>query len=278
MEQRTVDDPSSSPVYSDDVLREANNPRLDAWLARTSTPLDLLALFTIWLTVVPIGDFHRIGESPNWWFAARIGLSFVYFVDITVRTSLAHRKLRYLARHPLSIVAVIIPLVRLLFSLRLLTAMFRKGNLIHFLFVSLILLLNFTLIVYGFEHRVSDANITTIGDAIWWSCVTVFTVGYGDFYPVTTGGRIFAVAIMGLGLLTAAVITAQIASSFMDQASARRDAAAAGSNGDPATESDAAMASVLREMQRSIGDRLDAIDARIHHVTGGSTAVEGDHT
>ena len=50
-----------------------------------------------------------------------------------------------------------------------------------------------------------------------WSLVTVTTVGYGDFFPVTTYGRITAGFIMGTGLLTLAVGTAQVASSFVAQ-------------------------------------------------------------
>jgi len=102
--------------------------------------------------------------------------------------------------------------------------MFKKGNTVHFLFVSVVLLINLMVIVWGFERAAPGANITSIGIAIWWGCVTVFTVGYGDYYPITTAGRTAAVAIMILGLTTAAVITAQIASSFMDQAQTRRNA------------------------------------------------------
>jgi voltage-gated potassium channel len=51
--------------------------------------------------------------------------------------------------------------------------------------------------------------------------VTVTTVGYGDFFPVTTAGRITACFIMGIGLLTLAVVTAQVASSFVAQAPSR---------------------------------------------------------
>ena len=98
-------------------------------------------------------------------------------------------------------------------------------------------------IVWGFERHSSQANITSIGIAVWWGCVTVFTVGYGDYYPVTNAGRIAAVAIMVVGLTTAAVITAQIASSFMDQAQARRISAAelgapsvTAVDGDPSTD------------------------------------------
>src|SRR5215831_3138415 len=47
--------------------------------------------------------------------------------------------------------------------------------------------------VYLAEHEHPGANITTIGDALWWGIVTIATVGYGDYYPVTAIGRIIAV-------------------------------------------------------------------------------------
>jgi len=51
--------------------------------------------------------------------------------------------------------------------------------------------------------------------------VTVTTVGYGDYTPVTVFGRITAVLIMLIGLLTLAVVTAQVASSFVAQGPSR---------------------------------------------------------
>src|SRR5262249_13510323 len=72
-----------------------------------------------------------------------------------------------------------------------------------------------------FERHALGSNIHTLGDAVWWSFVTVTTVGYGDFYPVTAGGRVTACCIMGTGLLTLAVVTAQGASSFVSPAPTR---------------------------------------------------------
>jgi voltage-gated potassium channel len=200
-------------------------PRLDDWLARTTTPLDLLALCTIWLTVVPLANLDDLAGKPLYWWAGRIALSFIYFVDMAIRVRLSGQGIRYAFRHPVGVLAVVIPAVRILFSLRLLGAMFRKGN-----FVAGILLLNIAVIVYAFETRASGANITSIGIALWWACVTVATVGYGDYYPVTVGGRITSVALMVIGLTTIGVVTAQISSTFMDQAAARR---AASSPSDP---------------------------------------------
>jgi voltage-gated potassium channel len=59
------------------------------------------------------------------------------------------------------------------------------------------------------------SNIKTAGDAIWWSMTTVTTVGYGDRYPVTTGGRVVAMVLMlgGVGLFGA--LSGIIASTFL---------------------------------------------------------------
>jgi len=231
---------------------EENNPRLDRWINRTTVPLDLLALFTIWLTVVPLGGIHD-EQHPFFWYAGRILVSVIYAIDMTLRTVLARRKLHYFFHHPVGVLAVLLPVIRLIFSIRLLKAMFKKGNIAHFLFVSVVLLLNLMVIVWGFERHNSQANITSIGIAVWWGCVTVFTVGYGDYYPVTNAGRVAAVAIMVVGLTTAAVITAQIASSFMDQAQARRNSAA--ELGAPS------LAAV--DGERSTDDRLDRIEGML---------------
>src|SRR5262245_24183989 len=60
-------------------------------------------------------------------------------------------------------------------------------------------------LVLQFESRSANANIKTGGDAIWWGFVTITTVGYGDFYPVTTLGRMTGVFVMfaGVGIIGA---------------------------------------------------------------------------
>lgn len=75
--------------------------------------------------------------------------------------------------------------------------------------------------MWGFESTAPGANITTIGEALWW-VVTVTTVGYGDYVPITVGGRLTAVALLALGVITLATITAHIVSSFQEQAARAR--------------------------------------------------------
>jgi voltage-gated potassium channel len=62
-----------------------------------------------------------------------------------------------------------------------------------------------SVLILQFESGSPDANIVTGGDALWWSVVTITTVGYGDFYPVTTLGRMTAVFVMfsGIGIIGA---------------------------------------------------------------------------
>ena len=248
-------------VSADPAESEPENPRLDRWINRTTLPLDLIALCTIWLTIVPFGAIHRSASQPYVWYVGRITISVIYAIDMAVRTYLSHRRWHYFSRHPIGVLAIIMPVIRLAFSLRLLRAMFKKGNTAHFLMVSVVLLVNLMIIVWGFERGNPDANITTLWIAMWWGCVTVFTVGYGDYYPITVGGRIAAVAIMVLGLTTAAVITAQIASSFMDQS--RRAAEASGDRATSVASGDDAA---------NLAERLGRIEALLRGSSaGGST-------
>jgi voltage-gated potassium channel len=203
-----------------DADRAVNDPgRLAQYEARTREPLDLLALATLWLVVVPWGDFGH--EAAYIVVAFRVALSAVYGTDIAIRSALAPRHVHYALTHPLALVAVAIPPVRVLFSLRLVRSMFRRGHLGRFLVAAAVLVLNGAVIVYLFERHAPGSNIHTLGEALWWSSVTVTTVGYGDFVPVTTAGRITACFIMGTGLLTLAVVTAQVASSFAAQGPSR---------------------------------------------------------
>ena len=62
-----------------------------------------------------------------------------------------------------------------------------------------------SVLVLQFESKDPNANILTGGDAIWWGIVTITTVGYGDYYPVTYLGQLTAVFVMvaGIGIIGA---------------------------------------------------------------------------
>jgi voltage-gated potassium channel len=61
--------------------------------------------------------------------------------------------------------------------------------------------------VYLAEHKHQGANITTLGDAFWWAIVTITTVGYGEYFPLTLAGRLIALAVMfsGIGIVVVIV-------------------------------------------------------------------------
>ena len=209
------------PGADDDSAVDDPDGRLAAYAARTQTALDLLALATLWIVVVPPDDFSTSHDVRAIVVTIQAAVRVVYAIDITIRSALARRHVHYLLTHPLGIASVIFPPVRVIFSLRLVRSVFRRGNLRRFLLAASVMVINGALIVYLFERHAPRSNIHTLGESLWWSAVTVTTVGYGDFFPVTTAGRITACFIMGIGLLTLAVVTAQVASSFVTQGPSR---------------------------------------------------------
>ena len=70
--------------------------------------------------------------------------------------------------------------------------------------------------VWQAEELHADATIQGPGDAIWWAFVTMLTVGYGDTYPHTVGGKIAAVILMLVGITVVGWLTAALASMFVE--------------------------------------------------------------
>ena len=79
-----------------------------------------------------------------------------------------------------------------------------KEELILFLFVTLILLYLAGVGIYYFENPVQPEAFASVFHSLWWSVATLTTVGYGDIYPVTVGGKLFTffVLIVGLGVVS----------------------------------------------------------------------------
>ena len=83
--------------------------------------------------------------------------------------------------------------------------------------MSVIAVLFATIAVFELEHGVPGANIRSAGDALWWAFATITTIGYGDHYPVTGGGRIVAVVLVVFGLSFFGTFTAYVASFFLEK-------------------------------------------------------------
>jgi voltage-gated potassium channel len=83
--------------------------------------------------------------------------------------------------------------------------------------ISIVLLTIISLLVLRVERGVEGARILTGAEAFWWAFVTMTTVGYGDYVPVTHTGRILALVLMTFGIGIFAVLTSFLASRFAIQ-------------------------------------------------------------
>lgn len=87
-------------------------------------------------------------------------------------------------------------------------------ELVLFAAVSAILLFIAAAGVYQFEHEAQPEAFASIFHALWWAVATLTTVGYGDVYPITVGGRVFTFAVLLVGLGVVAAPTAMVASAL----------------------------------------------------------------
>lgn len=83
------------------------------------------------------------------------------------------------------------------------------------LLIALLSLSIFSGLVLVFEGQAPNANIRSPDDALWWTLVTISTVGYGDFYPVTAPGRFLAMILITFGISIFGVISSALASWFL---------------------------------------------------------------
>jgi voltage-gated potassium channel len=127
------------------------------------------------------------------------------------------------------------------------------------LLAALIVLAVASVMVLQFESKATNANIKTGGEALWWAVVTITTVGYGDYYPVTPGGRLVATVVMfcGVGIIGS---LASILASVLVPAPKQ-----------PAPSSDDQAA--LADIQRKLAEIHDELTARKAGGTGDSSAA-----
>ncbi|MCH2228958.1 MAG: ion transporter [Crocinitomicaceae bacterium] len=91
-----------------------------------------------------------------------------------------------------------------------------REELIMFSVVSLILIYLSAVGIYYFENSVQPESFSSIFSSLWWSVVTLTTVGYGDVVPITTGGRIFTFLILMIGLGIIAIPSGMISSALTE--------------------------------------------------------------
>lgn len=109
-------------------------------------------------------------------------------------------------------------------------------------------------VILDLERDAKGATITSLPDALWWAMTTISTVGYGDRFPVTSGGRVVAGVLMVFGIALLGVITAGVAAAFVRWSS---EPAERGVEADHAAER-VQLADVLDEL-RAVRRELEAL-------------------
>lgn len=208
--------------------------RYNQWARRTDRPLLVLALLFLAVLAAPILDPTLPQFATAALAVANVAIWAAFAVDYVVRLVLVEDHWRYVRTHLLDLAAVALPALRPLRLLRLLSvghmlAQRSRGSVAGqaarvVAGAAALLVTVGAVAILDVERDAEGANITTVGDAIWWACTTITTVGYGDRFPVTFAGRVIAVALMVVGIALLGILTASIAAWFVRQV-ARQDEA-----------------------------------------------------
>jgi voltage-gated potassium channel len=120
-------------------------------------------------------------------------------------------------------------------------------------------------LVLQFESKSPDANITSGGDALWYAIVTITTVGYGDFYPVTAAGRITAMFIMFMGVGIIGALASLLASLLVGGSSSTEEEETPAATAATA----AASAPSVQEELKAVKEELAVVRRMLEKMGGG---------
>ena len=210
-------------------------------LGRWELPIELLVIANL----VALAFETLPGLSPFWHEALwqfELFCALVYTVEYAVRLTLARPRWKYavsfygiidlLAILPFYLMAAfnfqavrafrLLRLLRLFKLVRYTNAAHRfrrafsiaRDDLILFGVIALIVLYLSAIGIYHFEHDVQPERFSSVFDSLWWAVATLTTVGYGDIYPITPGGRLFTFLVLVLGLGVIAVPSGLLASAL----------------------------------------------------------------
>jgi voltage-gated potassium channel Kch len=230
----------------------------------------ILALSITSLVNIVLGYLVRQPEVGLVLIIMDVILSFIFLGDFTYRLFTARTKRGYfigqrgwldlLSSLPLPQVKVfrlfrVVRVVRLLREVgprRFFGAVLRdraSSALLVVIFLALLLLEFGSALILSIEIRAPDGNIKDASDALWYTYVTVTTVGYGDRFPVTNVGRLLGVLIMTVGVGLFGTLTGFLANAFVNPS--KDDAAGAGDASVSAGDV-AALRAELAEIRRQI--------------------------
>ncbi|WP_022901632.1 potassium channel family protein [Humibacter albus] len=152
----------------------------------------------------------------------------IFIVDYVARLALSTDRRRFVRHNIPDLLAALVPVFR---PFRAITALQRvkffrartgaavRARLVSYSVAFVVLwVYTISVTVVAAERGAHGATIRSLGDALYWSAVTISTVGYGDMVPVTTTGRVLAVLLMLSGIVIVGVTTATVVSYISDAA------------------------------------------------------------
>lgn len=203
------------------------------WERLTEIPLGLASMLYLAAYAVRVLAHGLPSGGQDICLAVLFAAWAVFVVDYAVRWRLSGQGPRFVRTHWLDTVVVVLPLLRPLRVVKVYEAVQRRRGEPRLALYSRVIvyaglsvaLLGFAgaLAVYQQEHAASGATIRTFGDAAWWTCATLATVGYGDVAPVTPLGRTIAVGLMACGLALLGAVTGSFSSWLLQVFSSEGD-------------------------------------------------------
>jgi len=215
--------------------------------ARKVTAYDLvigmLAIFSL-IILIPIYFGNLSSEDKLILIYLEYALCVVFLLDFFRSLHLAQDKWGYflkgggwldlLGSIPISAFAIfriarLFRIIRLLQKMtggelrRIFTGRLAQNTLLFTLVIALILVFTLSWLVLLAEQGAPNANIKTYHEAVWWAFVTITTVGYGNYYPVTGWGQSLAVILMFFGLGIIGVLSSYLASTFISLQRRRKE-------------------------------------------------------
>jgi len=209
------------------------------WSLRTlggPSPFELamMLLSLLSVVIVLVMTFGRLeGETYRLLFFIDTTICLIFMANFFIGLFRARDKTYYLRHHWIDFIASIpaiealriarvfqilrvIRLIRMSRSLLLPLIKQRKQTTLASLLVAMVTILTFaSIIILLVESGTEGANIQTAEQAIWWALVTISTVGYGDYYPVSTAGHIVGGIVIVSGVSFFGVISGYMASVFV---------------------------------------------------------------
>jgi len=212
------------------AVQQPTNHSLLRWERATEWPLLAAALLFLAAYAIPIIWPNLNHTLLNYTNHVIIGTWLLFAIDFAIRLGLARDKVTFVKHNFVDLASIVLPLARPLRLLRLIAALSvlnrigvltLRGRVITYslAFAGVITFAGSLTVTQA--ERAAGGNIQNFSDGLWWAFVTLSSVGYGDFYPITTLGRIVAVILMATGVLLLGAISASLASWLVQHALAR---------------------------------------------------------